>query len=125
MRRYAIIAAFLFAIFISETAQAQFLSTTGSCPGVMTFDVTGAIPTSRVMYIRAFGTGSFVLPPWAPCGGTVTGLDSTATFVGWEIANGFGNCTLTATVPPTACGTIYVQVVDTLSCTTSNVILIT
>ena len=124
MRRFAIIAAFLIAICVSDSAQAQFLSSTGSCPGVMSFDVTGATPFSRIMYLRAFGTGSFVIPPWAPCGGTVTGLDFTTTFVTWEEADALGECSFSTWVPPVACGNIYLQVIDTIPCTPSNVILI-
>ncbi len=125
MKRYATIAAFLIALFVSEAAQAQVLSTTGSCPGVMTFDVTGATPFSRVVYLRAFGTGSYVVPPGYPCAGTVTGLDNSIAFAAAANTNALGECTISAWVPAWACGTVYVQVIDLTPCTTSNVILIT
>ncbi len=124
MRRFLIITAFLFVVCLSTIAPAQTLSSTGTCPGIMTFDVTGATPYSRIMYLRAFGTGSYAIPAWAPCGGTVTGLDATATFVAWEEADAFGDCSFTIWVPAWACGTVYAQVIDTLVCSPSNVILI-
>ena len=125
MKKLMFVVVCLVALCFAESADAVTLSSTGTCPGVMSFDITAAAPFSRIMYLRAFGTGSYPLPPWSPCAGLVTGLDATATFVTFEEADAFGECSVSTFVPPAACGSGYVQCIDTLTCTASNVILIT
>ena len=44
--------------------------------------------------------------------------------IGTEESNAAGEATITRFVPLAACGNVYVQAVDTIPCTTSNVILV-
>lgn len=124
MKYLATIAATLLTIFLSSSAQAQLLVASGACPGVMSFEVFGATPFARILYLYAFDTGSFPLPGYAPCAGLVTGLDTTATFAAFETANGAGYAVISRFVPLAACGNVYVQAIDLNPCIPSNVILI-
>jgi hypothetical protein len=58
------------------------------------------------------------------CAGTTTGLGTPITLGGWATANGAGNASVNANIPPAWCNNRYLQVVDTTSCTTTNVLLI-
>ncbi|MAW59471.1 MAG: hypothetical protein CMJ94_01405 [Planctomycetes bacterium] len=98
------------------------LSASGSCPGPMTFTVNGGAPGDPCKFGYAFGTGSYVIPG-GPCGGTVTGLDATATpLPGTYFFDGAGQVNQTFFVPPAACGAVYVQAINLADCCTSNVI---
>ncbi|MAE69039.1 MAG: hypothetical protein CME06_01065 [Gemmatimonadetes bacterium] len=114
----------LASIAAAGPARAVTLTTVGSCPGTIDFVVTGASPFTKAAFVYAFGTGSFVVPAGYPCTGTVLGLDATATLYSYEDLDASGSVTLTVTVPPWACGNVYVQVVDTTACTTSAATLI-
>lgn len=96
------------------------LRVSGSCPGSMTFDASGATPGGAVAYIYAFGAGNVVIPS-GPCAGTELGLNATAQLGGTETANAAGEATLTTNVPAAACGRVFVQALDVSSCTPSNV----
>ncbi len=99
------------------------LSATGQPGGSMTFDCAGATAGGPVAYCYAFGTGAYTgTNPYT--GNTVTlGLASagfTIAYVG--AADGSGNISHTANVPAAAAGLVYVQAVDGLSDTVSNVL---
>lgn len=98
------------------------LEAEGSCPGSMTFNVSGATPGGNVAFIYAFGTGSVEIPPDQPCAGTVLGLNGTATLGGVATANANGEASFTANVPAPACGRVFVQALDVSSCGTTNVV---
>jgi len=124
MRRIAILVVLSLALFATSEVKAQTLAVTGPCPGVMTFDVTGASPFARIAFIYSLNTGSWTVPSGFPCTGLVTGLAWPVGFGGWTEADVFGNASVNAFIPSGWCGTRYVQAVDALACTTTNVILI-
>lgn len=110
--------------FSTSQATAQTLTATGPCPGVMTFSVTGGAPFTRFAFIHSASTGSWVVPGGMICAGTATGLSSPVSLAGYVSADGSGNATVSNFIPAFICGNRYLQVVDTITCTTSNVILI-
>ncbi len=90
------------------------LSATGTCPGPMTFSVTGETPGGTIAFLYG-PPGSFT---WmgTPCTGTTLDI-AVPTIAQLSTATSFsGN------VPQAACGRIRVQAVDVASCTVSNFI---
>lgn len=108
----------------ATTASGQTLSSAGTCPGTMTFTITGMTPNVNAAYIYAFGTGNVVIPRGLVCWGTTLGLNGTATLGGIVTSNGSGTATLTIFVPLIACGNIFLQGLDMDNCDTTNVILV-
>ncbi len=108
----------------SHQASAQVLTQAGPCPGTKTFSVTGGAAFTRFAFIHSAGTGSWTVPGGLICFGTVTGLANPVTLAGFVPANGSGNASVNMFVPAGVCGNRYLQVIDTITCTTSNVILI-
>ena len=119
-----VVAALMLGFGISGQANGQVLSSSGPCPGLKTFTATGGAPFTRFAFIHAANTGSWVVPGGLVCFGTTTGLASPVVLAGYVPANAGGTAVTTATIPPAVCGNRYLQVIDTLTCTTSNVILI-
>ncbi len=97
------------------------LVASGSCPGRMTLTASGNTPGGTVAFVRATGVGSQRIPNNNPCAGTILGLNQTATLVGTRTADAQGVATISGTVPPIACGRIFVQAIDVQTCLTSNV----
>ncbi|MFG0329050.1 MAG: hypothetical protein ACF8PN_04040 [Phycisphaerales bacterium] len=124
MRRVLSCLAVVAASFLlANTANGQTLSITGPCPGVRTATVTGVSPFAPVYFLRAFGTGSAVIPTNFICAGTVLGLNNTAVFAGLTTADAFGNATMTAFVPRQGCsGLVWIQAFDGSTCLTTNVV---
>lgn len=88
------------------------ISITGSCPGSMTLDVTGA--TSSGLVGLVYGTlGSFEVPH-GPCAGMFLGI-SNPTFVGAFPADATGSLSLNYQVPAGLRGK-WVQAVDVATC---------
>lgn len=113
------------ALFLSAGhAKGQLLTQSGPCPGVMTFEVTGALPFSRLAFIHSANTGGWVIPPGLPCAGTATGLSAPVVLAGYVEADAAGEGSATAFIGGGVCGTRYLQVIDTLACTGTNVVLI-
>jgi len=100
------------------------LTITGSCPGPMAFDVTGATPNGDVAFVYALGTGSFVIPNGKPCAGTTLGLNNSVKLARLVSADGNGNASTNSSIPQAACGSVFVQAIDLSTCSTSNVSLI-
>ncbi|MFG0329049.1 MAG: hypothetical protein ACF8PN_04035 [Phycisphaerales bacterium] len=111
-------ASFLF----SNPASGQTLTITGPCPGVKTLTVSGVTPNGRVFILRAFGTGSAVIPFGLVCAGTTLGLNNTAVLVGIIPSDPFGNATTSTFVPAWGCGNVFVQAFDGMTCLTTNVV---
>ncbi|MCC6907009.1 MAG: hypothetical protein IT430_03625 [Phycisphaerales bacterium] len=109
---------------VAGQASGQVLSQSGPCPGTKTFSVTGGAPFTRFAFIHAANTGSWTIPGGLVCFGTTTGLAAPVTLAGYVAANGSGNAAVTQFIPAPVCGNRYLQVVDTMTCTVSNVILI-
>jgi hypothetical protein len=95
------------------------LAVTGSCPGQMSFAVTGATPGGRVAFLRASGQGEFVVPAGQPCAGTELGLDGSARVARVVAADADGAVNVQVNVPAGACG--FLQVVDGETCLASGV----
>ena len=97
-------------------ASGPSLSISGTCPGLITIDVTGAGAFAGVAL--AYGAaGSFTIPGGA-CPGTVLGI-SGPTLAGIFGADASGTLSLSVNVPAGLCG-LTVQAVDTGSCSASN-----
>ena len=95
------------------------LSTVDSCPGPMTFNISGATPHGPIAVIRGPGMGTSTVS--TPCGIVTLGL-AAPTLVAVLSADGSGNASLTATIPPVVCGSLCGQVLDLTSCALSNVL---
>lgn len=127
MSRNGLVAVFVLAVMLAmgfSEASGQVLTQSGPCPGTKTFTVTGGAPFTRYAFIHAANTGSWVVPGGLVCAGTVTGLAAPVTLAGYVPANAGGTAVVTVNIPPPVCGNRYLQVVDAMVCTTSNVILI-
>jgi len=108
-------------IRMAVTFEGLNLSVSGSCPGRMGFDASGGTPGGNVAFVYAFGTGSFKIPNGKPCAGTTLGLNSSVKLARLVAADGSGNASFGANVPPAACGRVFVQAIDLSTCNTSNV----
>lgn len=95
------------------------MSLSGTCPGPITVDISGATPGGGVAIAYSFATGSFTIPVGRPCAGTVLGLNS-PTLLAVLTADAAGNASFTGNAPNAAC-TVSVQAVDLGSCATSSV----
>ncbi len=96
---------------------------TGTCPGTLTWTISGATPNGTIVCLIADGCGRFVIPAGNPCAGTVTGLDSTARVVNVSTADPQGNAVISQNVGAGACGK-PVQLLDLTTCKISNVVLL-
>lgn len=90
------------------------LSATGTCPGAMTFSVSGGTPGGLIAFLYG-PPGSFT---WmgSPCTGTTVDIASPT------IAQLSTATTASGNAPGAVCGRIRVQAVDVSSCTVSNFI---
>jgi len=97
------------------------LTFSGKCPGMGTFDVSGATPDSRVALVYGFGTGPTTIPNTFPCAGTVLdlGAPNLDHIVIFTDANGDG--TYSTFLPDSACGAVKVQALDLATCAVSFV----
>ena len=94
------------------------MSVSGTCPGVITLDILGATPFSRVGIAYSTTTGSFTVPS-GPCTGTVLGLDSPSILIALN-TDASGDASISGTVSSGACG-LFLQAVDLLPCVPSTV----
>jgi len=120
----AIIACVVAILGLAGQCQGQVLTSSGPCPGLQTFQVTGATPNGRVAFIHAASTGTWTIPFGVVCWGTTTGLSAPVTLAGFVPTNGSGAASANFTVPAALCNNRFLQAVDAIACTTSNVILI-
>lgn len=102
------------------SARVFSLSVSGACPGVVTLTARNATPRATVAFVYAFGRGSVIIPS-GPCAGTRLGLNATATLLRTVRADAGGTATTSGSAPPSACGRVFVQALDTSNCSTSNV----
>lgn len=89
-----------------------------SCPSV-TFNVSGAAPFATLAFISGRSAGSFTVPSGI-CAGSTMGVTPPIlrAIVG---ADSGGGLSLSVVLPPVACGTLFIQVVEVNTCSTSNV----
>jgi len=104
--------------FIRTGAPSLGIDVSGSCPGRMSFFVTGATPNSTVALLYAFcNTGS--LAPSGPCAGTPLDLCLAGLRVGAvATTDATGFATVSANVPAAACQG-FVEWIDVATCNTS------
>lgn len=97
------------------------LTLTGTCPGPVTFDLTGASPFAPVAVITGTNPGAFAIPAGFTCAGTVIGVTNPTvrTFVAADVN---GDVSLSLTLPPGACGVLAVQMIDFTACSASNLL---
>lgn len=118
-----VVVVFTSGLCVSQSS-GQVLTGGGPCPGVMVFDVIGGTPFTSYAFIHAQNQGAWVIPTSQVCAGTTTGLAWPIVLAGFVNANGLGDAIAMGNVPANFCNNRYLQVVDTISCTTSNVWLI-
>ncbi len=93
------------------------LTITGSCPGPVDIEVTGATPGGHIAFLSADGPGNAPIPQ-GPCTGN-TGLDASGlTFRKLRTADGTGATVVQPNLGASMCG-LWVQAVDADTCTTS------
>lgn len=94
-----------------------------TCPsgGPIRVSWTNATPDGRVVLLFARNTGSFVIPNGRPCAGTALGLGSNQLQIVFQGSAGpEGARTLNSNTGSGACGG-HLQLLDIVTCTTSNV----
>lgn len=94
------------------------LVVTGICPGEVTFNFTGGTPLGQAALAFSQSQGNAVIPGGL-CAGIETGLD-VVNLLGILPVDSEGRVTLDATLPFFVCD-LQLQVVDLVSCATSNV----
>jgi len=92
------------------------LTLTGTCPGLVTFDVTGSTPFGGVAVVYG-AAGSFTLGGGA-CAGLTLGIGA-PNVAGVFAADVNGDVTFSANIPSGACG-LSVQAVDIGACEPTN-----
>ena len=113
------------AISGSVDPQPTFLmNLSGSCPDALQVDIHGASPNKQVALLYGFGMGSFIIPNGYPCAGTMLGLDSSVTLGTTLTASAAGEIIFPFTVPPGACGAVYLQALELETCAVTSVSLI-
>jgi hypothetical protein len=100
------------------------LSIGGTCPHDVRFSIDKATPNGQVALLYALAPGSFVIPNGFPFAGTMLGLNNTVALGAVITANTNGLATLNTSVPPGACGNIFLQALDFTDQATSNVVLL-
>jgi len=105
--------------FVDETPSLQ-LSASGTCPGEVQAELSGATPNGLVILLRGRVEGSFVLPAGSPCEGTVIDLED-PTPLATGPADGQGERRTVRTLSEASCG-LKLQAVDAARCATSNVL---
>lgn len=106
---------------VTRPAQADTVSVTGSCPGDLTFTLTGFDSETTVSVLMANRTGGLRIPGGYTCAGTRLGLSGAGIrviIVFFTDEFGFAEYTLHG--PRPVCGR-YVQAITTRTCETSNV----
>lgn len=102
----------------SEITVDPALVVTGNCPGDVTFNFTGGTPLGQAALAFSQGIGDALIPGGL-CDGTETGLDI-VNLLGILPIDADGEVTLDATLSHFVCD-LQLQVVDMVSCATSNV----
>ncbi len=94
------------------------VTASNTCPNLQV-EVQRATTHGKVALLFAFGTGATVIPNGKPCAGTVLGLDNTVAVAAVLTADANGSATVSRTVPPNLCGTVFLQALDLTTCTVS------
>ena len=93
----------------------------GTCPGAMTMQMTGFTPNGPLTVLSSTNAGAVTVPS-GPCAGATSGLGMPGIRVRAQLtADAIGDRSLNVNLPPNICSNHYVQVLDTATCTFSNV----
>lgn len=106
---------------MSSTGQrALRLALSGTCPGTVAFDISGATPSGIVGLLWARSAGTFVIPQGRTCAGTQLRLSGQGIQIfGTPRADPTGNLRFLANVSSGVCSGAW-QAIDATSCRTSN-----
>jgi hypothetical protein len=104
------------------SSPALSLGMAGSCPGLVQFRVEHAEPGSLIAFLYSPGEGLTTIPSRFPCTGTFLGLTRPITGAGLVRAGPLGRATLSARIPPSACGATVVQALNLHSCRVSRIL---
>lgn len=89
----------------------------GSCPGPVTFNLSGLTPSGGYVVARSPNLAPGVPVPGGPCAGTFLRIGPPTTVATTGTASIGGTASIPVTLPPAACGT-YLQPLDVATCTT-------
>ncbi len=106
------------ALSFAGIAQAQSVSTAGSCPGVVDVSTSGITPGGSYVILRSDGPGSATIGG-GPCAGANSGLAPGFAVHGPFPADGGGNGMLAPSVPGPLDGN-WISVVDVATCRVSR-----
>jgi hypothetical protein len=112
-------------LLLSQAFANPALRASGTCPGPLTFEVTGATPGGQVRAFRSNSAGATVVPA-GPCAGTPLGLANGPVpnhlqMHGTFTADSFGDWEFAFNALPGACAA-RLQFVDLTTCQVSNVV---
>jgi len=107
------------AAYIYQEIAAPQVVASGSCPGEITFSLSGATPGGIIYVITAEAEGVGI-PPGGPCAGIHVNLENPR-FLGSLIADSAGTTTIQRNAPGSVCGKLL-QAMDMTTCGTSNVV---
>lgn len=96
------------------------ISSSGVCPGIMTFSTKNAGPFSRVAFVYGFQEGH--TSPIPGCEGLWIDINK-AKLAGLTHADSNGQAQLVGNVPAGACSRVLVQAIDLDQCQTTNIAL--
>lgn len=105
----------VFEVDLGNAGGGLTLAVSGTCPGLMSIDISGATPNDQVMLVYG-SAGSFTVPG-GPCAGLVLGIAS-PTLGAALPTDASGNASLSPTVGA-GCG-LTLQAVDLNACAASN-----
>ncbi len=103
-------------------ANGRVLRVSGRCPGALTAQWSGAEPNRPMALILGARRGDFVIPPEAPCAGTLLGVTGQVQLVDppGVFNSGTGIGTITGVAGTSVCGR-FLQFIEGRSCAASNV----
>lgn len=97
------------------------LSMVGTCPGPVTFQLTGASPFAPILVLTGTSPGTFVIPAWVSCAGTI--LDVSSPKVRATLSSDVnGDLSFSVNLPAGACGALSIQMVDFSACQSTNLL---
>lgn len=103
-------------------ANGRVLRISGRCPGALTARWSGAEPNRPLALILGAQRGDFVIPPGAPCAGTLLGVAGQVRLVDppGVFSSGAGSGAITGVAGTSVCGR-FLQFIEGGSCAASNV----
>ncbi len=110
-------------VHLNRTTDLGFQLLSGTCPGIMDFEITGATPSGRVVVILGNDCLCSVVPPGNACEGTVLGVANNLMVFRTIQVDANGELLWSGFVGPGCCGEC-IQIMDLTTCRVSNVVSI-